>query len=306
MLHLEEIKRFLTENAFIWREGEPMAPHTTFRIGGPAALFVEITDREGLGRLLALLGGLGVSPVVIGRGSNLLVRDEGIDAPVLCLGEGFAEVSLLPEQQDGKTLVYAQSGASLTKLCRFCQQQGLSGLEFAYGIPGTVGGAVAMNAGAYGGEIKDTLLWAEHFTPDGREQRLAGAELALSYRHSFYTDHPAVILGACFALTPGEPLAILAAMEENMAKRRAKQPLELPSAGSTFKRPVGGYASALIDQCGLKGCTVGGAQVSRKHAGFVVNTGGATAKDVLDLVAVIQKNVKEQTGFALECEIKLI
>lgn len=306
MLHLEEIKRFLSENAFVWREREPMAPHTTFRIGGPAALFVEITEREKLGRLLALLHSLGVAPVVVGRGSNLLVRDEGIDAPVLCLGEGFSEVSLLPEQQEGRRLVYAQSGASLTRLCRFCQQQGLSGLEFAYGIPGTVGGAVAMNAGAYGGEMKDTIVWAEHFTPGGREERLAGVELALSYRHSFYTDHPAVILGACFALVPGDPQAILAAMEENMAKRRAKQPLELPSAGSTFKRPVGGYASALIDRCGLKGCTVGGAQVSEKHAGFVVNTGGATAKDVLDLVAVIRKTVQEQTGFVLECEIKLI
>ena len=310
MLHLEEIRQCLAQSGMLWRENENMAAHTTFRIGGPAALFVEVSSAQELSELMAKLHSLSVKPVIIGRGSNLLVSDKGIDAPVICVGEHFSQVSLssAPERvaADGRTFVYAQSGASLTKLCRFCLEQGLSGLEFAYGIPGTVGGAIAMNAGAYGGEMKDVVVGAHHLTMDGTEKHLWNQELDFGYRHSFYTDHSACILGGWFALKPGSRDEIKALMDENLNKRQTKQPLEYPSAGSTFKRPVGNYASALIDQCGLKGRSVGGAQVSEKHAGFVINTGGATAQDVLDLVAVIQKVVKDQTGYDLECEIKLL
>ena len=309
MLHLEEIKEYLKINNFEWREQEPMAPHTTFRIGGPAALFVEVNTAEPLSDLFTKLDSLNVTPVIVGRGSNLLVSDKGIDAPVVCLGEKFADVYLYPEyadKKDGKVYVYAQSGASLTKLCRFCLENGLSGLEFAYGIPGTVGGAIAMNAGAYGGEIKDMAVAADHITLSGKRERITGAQLDFGYRHSYYSDRNCCIVGAVFALEKGNKEEIKALMEENMHKRQTKQPLEYPSAGSTFKRPVGNYASALIDQCGLKGRSVGGAQVSEKHAGFVINTGNATAQDVLDLVKVIQSEVLEKTGYVLECEIKLL
>ena len=286
-----------------------MTPHTTFRIGGPAALFVEVTSVEQLSGLLAKLCSLDVAPVVVGRGSNLLVNDCGIDAPVICFGENFSEVYLTEDiggGQEGKVNVYAQSGASLTKLCRFCLENSLSGLEFAYGIPGTVGGAVAMNAGAYGGEMKDIVTAVDHLTLNGTAERISGEEIDFGYRHSYYTDHNCCITGAVFALEKGCKEEIRSLMEENMHKRQSKQPLEYPSAGSTFKRPVGNYASALIDRCGLKGKSVGGAQVSEKHAGFVINTGNATAQDVLELVKVIQDIVKEKTGYNLECEIKML
>ena len=309
MLHIEEIKEYLKTNNFVWCEQESMIPHTTFRIGGPAALFIEATSAELLSGLFAKLSKLEVAPVIIGRGSNLLVSDKGIDAPVICVGEKFADVYLYEscnDKQEGKVYVYAQSGASLTKLCRFCLENSLSGLEFAYGIPGTVGGAIAMNAGAYGGEVKDTVVAVDHLTLSGQQQRISGDELDFGYRHSYYTDHNCCIAGAVFALQTGNREEIRALMEENMHKRQTKQPLEYPSAGSTFKRPVGNYASALIDRCGLKGRSVGGAQVSEKHAGFVINTGNATAQDVLDLVKVIQDDVKEKTGYDLECEIKML
>lgn len=309
MLHLEEIKEYLANNDCVWCENESMVPHTTFRIGGPAALFVEATSVQQLSGLLKQLDAFQITPVIIGRGSNLLVNDKGIDAPVIWMGEKFSDVCIVEDfanKQEGKTYVYAQSGASLTKLCRFCLENSLTGLEFAYGIPGTVGGAIAMNAGAYGGEMKDLVIAADHLTMTGEQQRIDADTLDFGYRHSYYTDHSRCILGAVFALEKGDRQQIRQLMEENMSKRQTKQPLEYPSAGSTFKRPAGNYASALIDQCGLKGTSVGGAQVSQKHAGFVINTGGATAQDVLGLVKVVQKCVEEKTGYRLECEIKVI
>jgi len=310
VLHMEEIRQCLAQSGMLWRENENMSAHTTFRIGGPAAFFVEPSAVEDLSMFLKKLHSLSVAPVIIGRGSDLLVNDKGIDAPVICMGEGFSEVFLCDApngmKDDGRVFVYAQSGASLTKLCRFCLEQGLTGLEFAYGIPGTVGGAIFMNAGAYGGEMKDVVVGANHLTMDGKQETLMGQQLEFSYRHSYYTDNCCCILGGWFALARSNRDEIKALMDENLNKRQTKQPLEYPSAGSTFKRPVGNYASALIDQCGLKGRSVGGAQVSEKHAGFVINTGGATAQDVLELVAEIQKVVKEKTGYELECEIKLL
>ena len=307
MLHFNEIKDCLKKNDISWKENESMVHHTTFRIGGPAAIFLEPWSEQQISEILRILDEKECAPVIIGRGSNLLVNDHGIDGAVLCLGEAFSEVSISEKYaQEGKVVVFAQSGASLTKLCRFCLEQELTGLEFAYGIPGTIGGAVAMNAGAYGGEMKDVVVGVEHLTMDGVKQELSAAQADFSYRHSYYSDHACCITGAYFALEKGDKQAIRRLMDDYMQRRQFKQPLEFPSAGSTFKRPEGNYASALIDQCGLKGRSVGGAQVSEKHAGFVINSGGATAKDVLDLVDVIKKTVKEKTGYALECEIKLI
>ena len=307
MLNLDEIKSYLTLNRIQWKEGEKMSLHTTFRIGGPAALFIEPCDEAQLSGLLHFLHGLQAEPVVVGRGSNLLVADSGIDRPVICMGDSFSQINIVDRPcEDGKTVVFAQSGASLTKLCRFCQENGLSGLEFAYGIPGTVGGAIYMNAGAYGGEMKDVVVGADYVTEDGTCRSAEAAELDFSYRHSCFTAMDYCITGGYFALTPGDKEAILSAMEENMHKRITKQPLDYPSAGSTFKRPVDNYASALIDRCGLKGFSVGGAQVSPKHAGFVINAGGATAKDVLELCEQVAAEVKKQTGYTLEKEIKLL
>ena len=310
MQPLEEYARYLHQNKIVCRQDEPMKQHTTFKIGGPAALFIEPESETQLSALLCEANRLGIHLSIIGRGSNLLVNDNGIDSPVVCLGERFSDVSIAAPTQiavaNGDTVVYAQAGASLTRLCRFAQNRGLAGLEFAFGIPGTIGGAVFMNAGAYGGEIKDVITAASHLDPKGQKGVFTKEQLALSYRSSVYSGGGYCITGAWFRLKNDDPAAIQAKMDDYLNRRQQKQPLELPSAGSTFKRPEGNYASALIDQCGLKGRTVGGAQVSEKHAGFVVNTGEATAADVLALIEAVRSEVCRRTGYRLECEIKLM
>jgi UDP-N-acetylenolpyruvoylglucosamine reductase len=239
--------------------------------------------------------------LIMGNGSNLLFSDAGFDGLIIRLGSRFSAIEL----RDNNT-IYCQSGAALLSVCRFAQRSGLSGLEFAYGIPGTVGGAVYMNAGAYAGEMKDALLYADHLTPGGIPGRFGGEALGLDYRKSVYSGANFAITGALLQLTPDTPEAIAARMADFMQRRLDKQPLHLPSAGSTFKRPAGYFAAALIDQCGLKGLRVGGAQVSEKHAGFVVNTGEATCTDVLELIRQVKAIVLEKTGVALECEVQLI
>ena len=275
---------------------EPMSRHTTFRIGGPARLFVTPRDPEEVRRVLTAAREAGVPWFVLGKGSNLLVGDGGIPGVVLSMEK------LSAVRREGEKL-RAQGGASLMAVCRAAQEAGLGGLEFAYGIPGQVGGGVYMNAGAYGGELRDVVELVEYLDEEGALRSRSGEGLEFGYRRSFFTGKECIILSALFSLAPGEPEAIAAAMEDCMARRRAKQPLELPSAGSTFKRPQGAYAAALIDQCGLKGLRVGGAQVSEKHAGFVVNTGGATCADVLELIRQIQETVLEKTGYFLEPEV---
>lgn len=281
---------------------EPMSRHTSFKIGGPADLLVRPEDAETAAKVLRRARELGVPLSIIGRGSDLLVSDEGVRGAVLSLDEQAAKPRL-----QGPETIFCPAGASLTALCVFAWQQGLSGLEFAYGIPGSVGGAVCMNAGAYGGEMKDVLESVRYLTPDGGERVLDAAELELSYRHSWFTSRPGhLVTAAVFRLQRGDPAAIRARMDDLMARRKQKQPLEYPSGGSTFKRPEGSYASALIDRCGLKGRRVGGAMVSEKHAGFVINYQNATCRDVLALVELVKKEVLEQTGYTLECEIKLL
>lgn len=282
-------------------ENEPMSAHCSFRIGGPARLMACPASGAEAAALLRLLREADAPVELMGKGTNLLVADEGLDAVVVRLGEAISGAELLPGDR-----VRAGAGISLAKLAVFAAEAGLSGLEFAHGIPGSLGGAVFMNAGAYGGEMKDVLESAEIALPDGTLREVPAEELELSYRHSALEGSGALVTAATVKLTPSEPEAIRARMRELMEKRRASQPLDMPSAGSTFKRPVGGYAAALIDQAGLKGFAIGGAQVSEKHAGFVINRGGATFDDVLRLMEHIQKTVLEKSGVRLEPEVRIL
>ncbi len=280
------------------RENEPMKAHCSFRIGGPAEVFAEPSDETELCALWRHLHALGAPAIVIGNGTNLLVHDEGVRGAVIHLGERFAEIARI---DDG---LRAQAGATLARLAAAAKEFGLTGLEFAHGIPGSLGGAVVMNAGAYGGEMKDVVASVRFLDPDGTIRETT--EPCFSYRHSRFSDGSGLILRADLCLTPGDPAAIHARMMELWTKRSASQPLDCPSAGSTFKRPVGGYAAALIDAAGLRGASVGGAQVSEKHTGFVINTGAATFSDVSGLMALIQETVQNRFGVLLEPEVKII
>lgn len=281
---------------------EPMKNHTSFKIGGPAAALCAPKDRQQLRELVGFVQREGVDSWYIGNGSNLLVSDKGLNGVAILLDSGFdGEIEV-----DG-TVLLAPAGKKLSAVCAAACAAGLTGLEFAYGIPGSVGGAVYMNAGAYGGEMKDRLLWVEYLAPTGEIVRLQQEQLSLSYRHSRFMEEGmqgSCIVRAAFGLQRGEKAAIQSEMDRILNQRRQKQPLEYPSAGSTFKRPQGAFAAQLIDKCGLKGFTVGGAQVSEKHAGFVINTGKATCADVLELTRQVRECVQEKTGYLLELEVR--
>lgn len=281
---------------------EPMKNHTSFKIGGPAAALCAPKDRRQLRELVGFVQREGVDSWYIGNGSNLLVSDAGLNGIAILLDSGFdGEIEV-----DG-TVLLAPAGKKLSAVCAAACAAGLTGLEFAYGIPGSVGGAVYMNAGAYGGEMKDRLLWVEYLAPTGEIVRLEQEQLSLSYRHSRFMEEGmegSCIVRAAFGLQRGEKAAIQSEMDRILNQRRQKQPLEYPSAGSTFKRPQGAFAAQLIDKCGLKGFTVGGAQVSEKHAGFVINTGKATCADVLELTRQVRECVQEKTGYLLELEVR--
>ena len=281
---------------------EPMKNHTSFKIGGPAAALCAPKDRRQLRELVGFVQREGVDSWYIGNGSNLLVSDEGLNGIAILLDSSFdGEIEV-----DG-TVLLSPAGKKLSAVCAAACAAGLTGLEFAYGIPGSVGGAVYMNAGAYGGEMKDRLLWVEYLAPTGEIVRLEQEQLSLSYRHSRFMEEGmqgSCIVRAAFRLQRGEKAAIQSEMDRILNQRRQKQPLEYPSAGSTFKRPQGAFAAQLIDKCGLKGFTVGGAQVSKKHAGFVINTGKATCADVLELTRQVRECVQEKTGYLLELEVR--
>lgn len=280
---------------------EPMSKHTSFKIGGNAALFVIPESVEALKKLLNKCKSENVRTFILGNGSNMLVSDEGIDAVVISMCNENDRIEYLG---DGK--IKASAGVSLMKVCRFVLEKSLSGLEFAYGIPGSVGGAVFMNAGAYGGEIKDVIIESECINSEGEIVTHKIDDMKLSYRSSVYSKSCMVITSAVFQLKEKDQALIKADMEDFMQRRRSKQPVEYPSAGSVFKRPVGNFAGTLIEQCALKGKTIGGAQVSTKHAGFIINIGGATASDVVSLVKFIQDTVKNETGVELEPEIRIV
>ena len=279
------------------REQEPMSRHTTFHLGGPAALMALPRTGEEARAAVAAACELKISPFFLGNGSNLLVPDAGVER-FLIKTSGLDWV-----EREGNYLV-AGGGITLARLARYAQKEGLSGLEFAHGIPGSLGGGVTMNAGAYGGELKDVVRSVICINEMGEMEEVT--DFDFGYRRSAFSDGRRMVLSARLELTPGDPESIRSRMEELSAQRQAKQPLEYPSAGSMFKRPPGHFAAALIDQCGLKGFSVGGAQVSEKHAGFVVNRGGATCADVLELVDRVKAVVREKTGVELEMEVKVL
>lgn len=280
-------------------ENEPMSRHCSFRIGGPCGAMLLPSSVSEVETVCALLAEAGEKPLLIGNGTNLLVTDAPLHRIVLRLGEEFSRIEPV-----GDTALRAESGVTLSRLASFAAARSLAGLEFAHGIPGTLGGAVSMNAGAYGGEMKDVVTSVTYLGEDlsVRETDDAG----FSYRHSRFSDTGCIVLGAEVSLHEDDPDAVRERMRSLAERRRSSQPLDMPSAGSTFKRPAGGYAAALIDEAGLKGCAVGGAQVSEKHAGFVVNRGGASFDDVLRLIEHIQNEVYRVSGIELEPEVKII
>ena len=278
---------------------QPMDRYTTFRIGGPAdVMFFPETPQEIL-VAQALATESGVPVTVIGCGSNLLVSDAGIRGLVIALGKPFSRIEVRGNA------IFAQAGARLSAVANAALAHGLTGLEFASGIPGSVGGGAYMNAGAYGGQLSDVLTEVE-LLRDGMAVRVPASEMDFGYRHSAAMESGALITGAAFCLQPGDPAEIRARMDDLNGRRRDKQPLEYPSAGSTFKRPEGYFAGALIEQAGLKGCRIGGAMVSEKHAGFIVNAGNATAQDVFELIMRVQHTVLDRSGVWLEPEVRLI
>lgn len=279
---------------------EPMAKHTSFRIGGPADVLAQPGNEAELAELLKRAAGHAVPVTLVGNGSNLLVRDKGIRGLVIKLSNLFSSITV-----DGNVLTFG-SGISLAMASKKAASLSLSGLEFAVGIPGTIGGAVYMNAGAYDGEMAKVVTSVQVMDRQGQSSQLKADELDFSYRHTALQNSGLIVTSVTVSLQPGEAESIKAKMDDFSQRRIAKQPLELPSAGSMFKRPVGYFAGTLIEQTGLKGYTVGGAQVSTKHAGFVVNVGGATAKDVLQLIRDVQDRVLAAQGVQLEPEVLVL
>ena len=283
---------------------EPMSRHTSFRIGGPAAAFVIVNTEKELAGALSAVAETGVPHMLIGNGSNLLVSDEGYPGVMIKLGGDFESIRC---DADDPCKVTVGAAMLMSRTSAFLTEHGLSGFEFASGIPGSIGGAVFMNAGAYGGEIKDVVRTVRVMEPDGSAVReVSNEDMQFSYRHSMAEDEGVLILSAEMELKKDDPENIAARVAELQFKRNSKQPVNYPSAGSTFKRPVGGYAAALIEQSGLKGCTVGGAQVSEKHSGFVINTGGASCEDVLAVMRHVRETVYADSGIMLEPEVRLI
>lgn len=298
---MSQFKDILLEQHITFTENEPMGRHTTFGVGGAVPFFIEPTSEGQIAVLQTAAATLGIQLFCLGRGSNLLVADSGLPFAVLHMGEDFSGI-----RQKSDTVLRVLSGTKLNALCSSAANSGLAGLEFAYGIPGSVGGGIYMNAGAYGGELCSVIRSVSFIDEQGERQRLLRDQLEFCYRHSYFTGKNCVILSAEVELTPGDKGKIQQKMEEYMQRRRDKQPLEYGSAGSTFKRPSGAFAGALIEQCGLKGFTIGGAQVSEKHAGFVINRGEATAADIHAVMQHVQTTVHRETGYTLEPEIRIL
>lgn len=292
----------LDERKIIYRLNEPMKLYTTFKTGGPAELFIIPRDENEIRAIMRLCDELGTEVFVLGKGSNLLVSDDGIkDKAVIYIGENFDYI-----REIGECTFEAGAGASVASVCKYALSKSLSGLEFAYGIPGSVGGAAFMNAGAYGGEVKDVIELCRHITDKGDYGQFSASELDFSYRHSVYSRGGYIITGVVFRLKKADKHQIEYAMSDFITRRKDKQPLEYPSAGSVFKRPDGYFAGALIEQSGLKGKQIGGAMVSEKHAGFIINYDNATTTDVINLIKHCQKTVKEKFSVDLETEIKFV
>ena len=283
------------------RRNEPMSRHTTFKIGGNASTYIKVGTLSKLSAILRECNNSNIDYMIIGNGSNLLVSDDGLDKVIIRLDGELRNIALIDERT-----IYCGSGASLAALCKFALKNGLTGLEFAWGIPGSVGGAVFMNAGAYGGEMKDVVYSVSHINKSGEIGRTEKEDLQFGYRNSVYRTNECIITGVTIKLKKAQKNEIQEKMNDYLYRRTSKQPLEFPSAGSVFKRPEGAFAGALIEQCGLKGKCIGGAQVSEKHAGFIINKSNATSKDVKELIKEVQNTVKAETGYDLECEIIML
>ena len=303
---IEEIRRVIPADRVL--KDELMSAHTSFRIGGPAdALVICSTEEE----LAAVLGICTSHPdaehMLIGNGSNFLVSDEGYPGIMIKLGGDFDSISIVGDADDGDVMVRAGAAKFLSGVSAYLTEHGLSGMEFASGIPGSIGGAVFMNAGAYGGEMKDVVSSVRLMRPDGSEiLEMSADEMDFGYRHSMVEESGLIVVSVLLKLSRDDPAEIVARVHELQERRNSKQPVNYPSAGSTFKRPVGGFAAALIDEAGLKGYRCGGAMVSEKHAGFVINAGGATAEDVLSVMRHVREKVYENSGIILEPEVRLI
>ena len=282
------------------RFDEPMAKHTSFRIGGPAEVMAFPKNAQELSALLNVAAQLQTCPAILGAGTNVLAPDAGLPGLCICLKDALDGIELLEDDR-----IRVMAGVTMTRAAVFAANQGLSGMEFAHGIPGTVGGGVYMNAGAYGGEIRDICESVDVMDPNGNIKTLNCEEMRFSYRHSRLEEEGGIVISAIFRLTPQSVEEIKAKMKELQGKRSASQPLDLPSAGSAFKRPVGGYAAALIDEAGLKGFHVGDAAISTTHAGFAVNIGSATAEDVKALLQQVSDRVYENSGIRLEPEVRI-
>ena len=302
MLNITEFIDIISDNIpnLELKREVPMSRLTSFRIGGPAACVACPKTEEELSALLKLCAANGVKPVILGAGTNVLAPDAGMEALVIVLKDALEGM-----EQVGPNTIRVMAGVTMSRAAVFAASLNLGGLEFAHGIPGTIGGGVYMNAGAYGGEIKDVCTRVRIMEMNGEARWITNAEAAFSYRHSAIEDNPWIVVAAEFELSSRPEEEVWAKMKELIGKRRASQPLDLPSAGSAFKRPVGGYAAALIDQTGLRGFRVGGAAVSEKHAGFVVNLGGATAADVQELLKQVSDRVFDNTGIRLEPEVRI-
>lgn len=300
-MNFEKIYDFAVKNGCEAQYDVPMSAHTTFRIGGNARLMITPESDEALAEIVKLCKAEGVKPFILGNGSNMLISDKGLDRVVINMCRPSAGVRLVDEET-----IECDAGINLVKVCNFALENSLTGLEFAFGIPGSAGGAAYMNAGAYGGEMVDVLVSCRHIDTDGNFGTLSGNELGLGYRTSAYEKNGYIITTLTLKLKKGNHDEIKAKMFELLQRRKDKQPLEYPSAGSTFKRPEGYFAGALIQECGLKGASVGGAQVSEKHAGFVINKGGATSDDVMKLIKKVQDTVLSEKGILLEPEVRLI
>lgn len=297
---ISELKQYLESIGCECKENEPMSKHTSFRIGGPADLFITPESEDMLVSVLTECQRLEIPVTTVGSGTNLLVSDGGIEGAVISVRK------LRTLMLKDNTTVICGAGVKMFRLCKFAMENSLTGLEFAWGLPGSAGGAAFMNAGCYGSEMKDVLTCCRHVSISGERGSFSGSELKLDYRSSVYSGGGYIVTSIEISLAPGDKNAISSKMEELMQRRLEKQPYYQPSAGSVFKRPKGYFAGTLIEQCGLKECSVGHAHVSRKHAGFIVNSGGATCSDVMSLISKIKADVKSKTGVELECEIKRV
>lgn len=279
---------------------EKLAKYTSFEIGGCCDILVKPNSADCLKDILKICRENGINYYILGRGSNVLISDKGLKGAVILLSSDFSDIWSGEEDNEH---IYCAAGASLTKVCSFARDNSLTGLEFAYGIPGSVGGALYMNAGAYGGEMKDVVESCFYLDENCELKKMSASEMELSYRHSIFSGKNYVITAVCFKLSKGDKSEISAKMSGLMEKRRSKQPLEYPSAGSTFKRPEGDFAARLIEASGLKGYTCGGAQVSEKHSGFVINKDNASFEDVMNVIKDVKEKVYADSGVMLECEV---